>query len=104
QYVASHSAPQVAEAVAHEAVPVLVNLINRIASLFNVLVSEKFVLQSLPLLGAVTGASLNAAFADHFNNVARSHFGLRKLERRYGAEAVQREYQHQFLLRLRPEA
>jgi hypothetical protein len=35
---------------------------------------------------------VNVAFLDHYSAVARYHFGLRKLERQYGAEAVQAAY------------
>jgi hypothetical protein len=29
---------------------------------------------------------------DHFNRIARFHFGIRKLERKYGADCVQSLY------------
>ena len=38
-----------------------------------------------------------SAFVDHFQNVARGHFTVRRLERAYGAEVVRAEYE---LLRL----
>jgi hypothetical protein len=49
--------------------------------------------QTLPLVGAFGGASINVLFTAHFNAVARYHFGLRYLERRWGEEAVRVIYQ-----------
>jgi hypothetical protein len=72
--------------------PVLVRLLAAIAARFNVVVTNKLLSQSLPLLGAVTGAAVNLAFTDHFNEVARCHFGLRKLERLHGVQPVQDFY------------
>ncbi|MCE9556788.1 MAG: EcsC family protein, partial [Planctomycetes bacterium] len=64
--------------------PALVNLLGRIASRFNVAVTEKMIAQAIPILGAATGAAINVAFMGHFNRVARFHFGLRQLERQHG--------------------
>src|ERR1700733_13472254 len=65
---------------------------------FNVVVSKKALLQSLPIVGAVTGAAVNIAFTDHFNTVARCHFGIRNLERQFGGKAVQDAYQGELRL------
>ena len=73
--------------------PVVVRLVAQLASRFGVAVTEKVAAQAVPIVGAVGGAAINAAFADHFQNVARGHFIIRRLERRCGAEAVQEEYQ-----------
>jgi hypothetical protein len=67
-------------------------LLGRIASRFNITVSQKAIMQAAPVVGAATGAALNVAFMDHFNRVARFHFGLRTLERRHGAAQVQTAY------------
>ncbi|HEY5313768.1 MAG TPA: EcsC family protein [Pirellulales bacterium] len=75
--------------------PALVNLIAKIAARFNLAVTEKLMAQSIPVIGAVTAATLNVAFLDHFNRVARYHFGIRRLERKYGAEATQAAYRQQ---------
>ncbi len=72
--------------------PAIVNLIAKIAARFNVSVTQKMLVQSVPILGAATGASINVAFMDHFNRVARFHFGLRNLERKHGADIVQAAY------------
>jgi hypothetical protein len=40
----------------------------------------------------VGGAALNLAFAEHYQDLARGHFTVRRLERVYGADAVRGEY------------
>lgn len=91
--VAGMSAEQLTSAIQKGAAPALVNLLSRIAAKFNVTVSQKALVQAVPVLGAATGATINVAFIDHFNRVARYHFGLRSLERKYGLERTQSAYQ-----------
>lgn len=73
--------------------PVLVRLIAQIASRFGALVSEKAAAQAVPVIGAVGGAAVNLLFMDHFQDIARGHFMVRRLERTYGRDAVQQAYQ-----------
>ena len=75
-----------------ETAPVLLRLFGQISARFGIVVSQKVMVQSIPLLGAVTGAAINAAFMDHYQSLARAHFTVRRLERRYGAEAVRQAY------------
>lgn len=91
-FVAGRTALEVTEALAHGAAPALARLVGLIASRFQVVVGEKALAQTVPLLGAAAGAALNAAFTDHFNTVARHHFGLRALERQYGEAVVRQAY------------
>ena len=89
----SEAARHLAErGLAQEGAPVLARLIAAIASRFGSVVSEKVAVQSVPLLGAVGGASINVLFARHFQDVARGHFTVRRLERSLGPELVRREY------------
>ena len=44
-------------------------------------------------IGALGGAAVNYAFIDHFQEVARAHFVVRRLERRYGKSAVRAAYE-----------
>ncbi|MSP92457.1 MAG: EcsC family protein [Myxococcales bacterium] len=92
RYVAGRSTADMARAMAEGSAPLLVKLVTLIAARFQVVVSEKTVAQALPVIGAASGAALNAAFSDHFNRVARLHFGLRRLERSHGTAAVRTEY------------
>ena len=70
--------------------PALVRLVSTVASRFGVVVSEKFVAQAIPVLGAGFGAGINMAFSAHFQNLARGHFIMRRLERAYGEGLVRR--------------
>ena len=82
-----------AEGVAALPAPVLARLISQIAARFGVVVSEKLAAQAAPVLGAIGGAAVNAAFADHFQTLARGHFIVRRLERQHGTGVVAFEYQ-----------
>jgi hypothetical protein len=73
--------------------PVLVRFLSNIASRFGVEVAEKVTAQMVPIIGAAGGLALNVAFTAHFQRVAEGHYVVRELERRYGHELVQREYQ-----------
>src|SRR5690554_1736262 len=72
--------------------PLIVQLLSAIASRFSVNVSQKLVLQAVPVVGAATGAALNTLFMRHFQAMARGHFTVRRLERLHGAEAVRVAY------------
>jgi hypothetical protein len=72
--------------------PLVAQLIGQIASRFNIVVSQKAVAQALPIVGAVGGAGLNLVFAEHFTKVAVMHFGIRSLERKYGAGRIKKIY------------
>lgn len=79
--------------VIQEGGPLLLRFITQVASRFGVVVSQKVAAQALPVLGALGGAAVNYAFMDHFQDIARSHFTIRRLERTYGKELVRSEYE-----------
>lgn len=64
-------------------------LISRVAPKFAAILSQKLASQAVPILGAAAGAGTNYAFTDYYVEVAHVHFGLRKLARTYGDEAVE---------------
>ena len=65
----------------------------QIAARFGVVVSQKLAAQAVAELGSVGGAAVNLAFIEHFQEVARGHFTVRRLERTYGVAAVRSEYE-----------
>jgi hypothetical protein len=81
------------EGAAAQSAPVIARLVAQIAARFGVVVTEKVAAQAAPILGAIGGAAVNAAFADHFQTLARGHFIVRRLERQHGASVVAFEYQ-----------
>jgi hypothetical protein len=76
-----------------EGSPILVRFIALVASRFGVVVTEKVALQAVPVIGALGGAVVNYIFVEHFQDVARGHFIVRRLERTYGKDYVRREYE-----------
>ncbi len=90
--VAGKTAEEIASTVQKGTAAAVVNLIARIAARLDVIVTEKVVVESLPVIGAATGATINIAFMDHFHRVARFHFGMRKLERKYDVDRIQSLY------------
>jgi EcsC protein family len=76
-----------------EGAPVLVRFLAQVASRFGMVVTQKAAAQAIPLLGGLGGAAVNYAFIEHFQDVARAHFTVRRLERAYGADIVRQEYE-----------
>jgi len=79
--------------IIEEGAPILVRFLAQIASRFGVVVTQKVAAQAIPIVGALGGAAVNYAFVAHFQDVARGHFTVRRLERRYGKDRVRREYE-----------
>ncbi len=86
QYIAENG-------IAEASAPAIVRLIAAVGSRFGVQVSEKLAVQAIPLIGAAGGAIINTLFMDHFQDMAKGHFTVRSLERKYGEAAVQQAYQ-----------
>jgi len=76
-----------------DAAPILLKLLANIASRFGVVVSEKMAATALPIIGAAGGALINILFLDHFQDMARGHFIVRRLERIYGKDIVKKTYE-----------
>ncbi len=79
--------------LAEEGAPALLRLISMIAARFGTVVSEKVAAQAVPVIGAAGGALINTLFIHHFQDVARGHFIVRRLERVYGADTVRLRYE-----------
>jgi hypothetical protein len=73
--------------------PAVVRFVSAIAPRFGLLVSQELAAAAIPIIGAATGSSLNIAFVQHFNNIARGHFAVRSLERKYGDTRVREEFE-----------
>ena len=94
-------AKSISEAVAHltkkglsqHGAPAIVRLISQVASRFSIVVSEKAAAQAVPIVGAIGGAAINSLFIDHFQDMGRGHFIVRRLERLHGQEEVRHLYE-----------
>ncbi len=76
-----------------DSAPSLVRFLAQIAARFGIVVSQKVAATAVPIIGALGGAAVNAAFMQHFRTVARAHFTVRRLERTYGKAAVRAAYE-----------
>ena len=73
--------------------PALVRLVSLIAARFGIVVSEKTAAQLVPVIGAAGGALINTLFIAHYQDMARGHFIVRRLEKIHGAEPVRLAYE-----------
>ncbi len=73
--------------------PALVRLVALIGSRFGVVVSEKAAAQAIPVLGAAGGALINTIFIGHYQEMARGHFIVRRLEKIHGGDTVRLAYE-----------
>ena len=72
--------------------PSFLKFVTQIAARFGLVVPQKVAAQALPVVGALGGAAVNYAFTEHFQDIARGHFTVRRLERLYGKDRVRMEY------------
>lgn len=79
-------------ALTDKSAPVMVRFIAGIAERFGVQVTEKAAAQAIPAIGAAGGAIINTLFMDHFQDMARGHFIVRRLERSYGKDVIKNLY------------
>lgn len=68
--------------------PALQKVIATVAPRLAVAMGQKLAAQALPVLGAVSGAALNAAYLGYYREMARIRFALMRLAVQHGAEAV----------------
>lgn len=73
--------------------PLIAKLIHGVASRFGVSVSKKAAAMLVPLIGAASGAAVNVIFTSHYQEMARGHFVVRRLERKYGKTFVENQYE-----------
>lgn len=74
------------------ALPAGVNLVRGVAARFGAVISDSAAAKMVPVLGAASGALINAVFLRHFQDVAQGHFTIRRLERHYGADVIDAAY------------
>ncbi len=91
-YLAGKSSRQISLEIQRSSAPVLVRFISQVAARFEIVVGEKAMAEALPLIGAIGGGVVNAAFTDYFSQAAKFHFGLRALEMAHGRNEVEKYY------------
>lgn len=75
-----------------ETAPIIMKMLVRIAERFSIQVTEKAAAQAVPAIGAIGGAVVNTLFIDHYQDMAKGHFTIRRLERQYGKDLIQLRY------------
>jgi len=89
----SEAAAYMAERSAIErSAPAVVRLISAIAARFGVIVSEQVAAKAVPIIGAASGSVINILFMDHFQDMARGHFIVKRLEAKYGVAQIKDAY------------
>lgn len=73
--------------------PAMVRLITAIAARFGVIVSEQVAAKAVPVIGAASGSVINILFMDHFQDMARGHFIVKRLEAKYGVGRIREAYE-----------
>lgn len=86
---ASHGALSISS---KDAGKLLAKLIEAVAARFGIVMTEKMAAQIVPIVGAVTGATINTLFTNHYQDMARGHFIVKRLEQKYGSAKVKAAY------------
>ncbi|WP_347311032.1 EcsC family protein [Defluviimonas sp. SAOS-178_SWC] len=67
-------------------------VIQKVAPALAAVLGRKLASQAVPVLGAAAGAGINLAFLGYYRDMAHVRFGLMRLERQHGAEAIETEF------------
>jgi hypothetical protein len=73
-------------------IPGAIEFVRAIAARFGLVIQDKAAARMIPVAGAVSGAVINLLFMKHFQDVARGHFIIRRLERKYGSDYIRKIY------------
>jgi hypothetical protein len=77
---------------AEEGAPILVRFISKIAARYSTVVTQQAAVKAMPIVGAVSGGTINLLFMNHFQSMAKGHFVVKRLEAKYGTEPVRTMY------------
>lgn len=81
------------KSVINESAPAIVSYISKIASRFGIIVSKEVAAKSIPVIGSVSGGTINLIFMNHFQKMAEGHFTVKYLENKYGKDEIKEIYQ-----------
>ena len=73
--------------------PAILRFVSAIAARFGVIVSEQIAAKAVPVIGAASGSIINILFMEHFQNMARGHFIVKRLEAKYGVAKIKEAYE-----------
>jgi hypothetical protein len=92
-YLSSVSAHVARHGLGTDASPLLLQVAHAVASRFGIVVSQRTAMQIMPVISAVSAAAVNTIFMQHFQHMARAHFTVRRLERKYDKDFVRSQYE-----------
>lgn len=72
--------------------PFAVQLIAKIGAKYQTIVAAQTAARVIPVAGAIAGAFINVVFINLFQDKARGHFIVRRLEKRHGADTIRQAY------------
>lgn len=78
--------------LAAKTTPAVTKLLSTLATRFGIVVSEETAAKAVPVVGAAGGAVVNLFFIQHFQQMSRGHFIVKRLEKTHGKDAVEAEY------------
>lgn len=68
------------------------NIVSAIAPKLAAVLGQKLAAQAVPVIGAVSGAAMNAAYLSFYREIARVRFALLNLAQVHGADVVEAEF------------
>ncbi len=71
----------------------LTAIIEKVATRFGIVITEKAAAQAVPIMGAISGAALNTLFTDFYQDMAKGHFIVKRLEAQYGFLVIKDAYE-----------
>ena len=91
-FIAKNSTKVIIDNLKSGTAPAVLSFINKVATYFKIVVTEKMLAEALPVVGSLGGAAVNIAFTDYFGEAAKYHFGLLSLEKKYGKKVIESLY------------
>jgi len=72
--------------------PFVVQLVAKICAKYQTIIAAKTVSRLIPVIGAATGAYINVVYINYFQDKARGHFIIRRLEKKYGITTIKKNF------------
>jgi len=73
--------------------PAIVRLVGAIASRFGAVVAQQVAAKAIPMVSVATGTIINVMLINHFQEMARGHFIVKRLEAKYSVDGIRQVYQ-----------